>query len=152
MDKKQEIIKGLQKAYWMEMETVMNYLANAYWLDGLKSEEIKKMLKADVTEEITHAETLAKRIRELDGRLQGSMEFVAAQKTNQPPEDSTDVTSVIKGVIDAEEAAISHYNDLVKLCDGFDYVTQDLLITLLADEENHLREFIGFLREFEKMG
>jgi bacterioferritin len=152
MDQKQEIIKGLQKAYWMEMETVMNYMANAYWLDGLKSEEIKKLLKVDIAEEITHAETLAKRIRELDGRVQGSMEFVAAQETNQPPADSTNVTSVIKGVIDAENGAIAHYNNLIKLCDGFDYVTQDLLITLLADEENHLREFIGFLREFEKMG
>ena len=35
-------------------------------------------------------------------------------------------------------------------CDGIDYVTQDLCITLLADEEQHRREFRGFLMEYEK--
>lgn len=144
MERKEEIIIGLQKAYWMEMETVMNYMANAYGLDGIRSEEIKNALKADVTEELGHAEQLAKRIRELDGRVEGSFNFKPVQETSQPPEDSTDLGWVIQGVIDAEAAAVDHYNYMIKLTDGVDYVTQDLLITLLADEENHLREFKGY--------
>ncbi len=58
--------------------------------------------------------------------------------------------TVIKGVIDAEESAITQYNKIIQLCDGFDYVSQDLCITLLADEQQHRREFIGFLKEYEK--
>lgn len=147
---KEEIIAGLQKAYWAEIETVMNYLAHAHVLDGIRAEEIKDSLAADVTEELDHASQLAKRIRELDGRIDGSMKFEARQTTNQPPEDSTDLLSVIKGVIDAEEAAINHYKHMIKVCDGEDYVTQDLVITLLADEEEHLREFKGFLKAIER--
>jgi bacterioferritin len=77
------------------------------------------------------------------------MAFKAAQETLQPPEKTTDVVSVIKGVIAAEESAIAQYTKIIKLCDGVDYVTQDLCVTNLADEEEHRREFIGFLREYE---
>lgn len=147
---REEIIAGLQKAYWAEIETVMNYLAHAHVLDGIRAEEIKDSLAADVTEELNHASQLAKRIRELDGRIDGSMKFKAEQTTNQPPEDSTDLLSVIKGVIDAEQAAIDHYKHMIKVCDGEDYVTQDLVITLLADEEEHMREFKGYLKAIEK--
>ena len=53
-------------------------------------------------------------------------------------------------VIDAEEAAIAQYGKIIRLCDGYDFVTQDLCITLLADEQQHRREFVGFLKEYEK--
>ncbi len=57
--------------------------------------------------------------------------------------------AAIKGVIEAENDAIDQYNKIIRLCDGDDYVTQDLCIRLLADEETHRREFRGFLKEYE---
>jgi len=53
-------------------------------------------------------------------------------------------------VIDAERGAISHYNTIIQTTDGVDPVTQDMITTILADEQNHLRTFEGFLREFER--
>lgn len=149
-EKNQAIIAELTRAYWMELETVVNYLANSVNLDGVRAEEIKKSLAADVNAELTHASTLANRIKTIDGGIPGSQEFKAQQKTLQPPADTTDVVTVIKGVIDAEEAAIAQYEKIIRLCDGIDFVTQDLCITLLADEQQHRREFIGFLKEYEK--
>lgn len=149
-DKRQQIIDELIVSYWMEIETVMNYLANSIDLDGVRAEEIKKSLAADVTAELGHAQVLARRIKTLSGRVPGSKGFKADQTSLQPPKDSTDVVTVIKGVIAAEEGAIAQYNKIIKLCDGEDYVTQDLAITNLADEEEHRREFVGFLREYEK--
>ncbi len=148
--KRNEIVQELTKSYWMELETVLNYLANSVNLDGVRAEEIKKSLSADVTEEMLHATQLANRIKTIDGSVPGSEQFTAVQSTLQPPADSTDVVAVIKGVIDAEEAAIAQYEKIIRLCDGFDYVTQDLCITLLADEQQHRREFVGFLKEYEK--
>ena len=145
-----QIIKELTVSYWMEIETVQNYLANSQNLDGVRAEEIKKSLAADVTEELGHAQQLAGRIRVLGGEVPGSMKFKAEQKTLQPPRDSTDVVAVIKGVIDAEEGAIEQYAKIIELTDGVDYPTQDLCITLMADEQNHRREFVGFLKEYEK--
>ena len=59
---------------------------------------------------------------------------------------------VIRGVLDAEEEAITHYRALIKLTDGEDYVTQDLSITILADEEGHRQQFQGYLKEYTRVG
>ncbi len=150
MSKRKEIIDALVQAYWKELETVQNYIANSVNLEGVRAEQIKDSLGKDVGEELTHAQTLARRIHELGGVVPGSLEFKAEQTAMQPPADSTDVVSVIRGVIAAEEDAIQHYNKLIQLTDGEDYVTQDLVIGLLADEESHRRQFEGFLKEFER--
>jgi bacterioferritin len=146
----QDIIQALTDAYWKELETVQNYLANSVNLDGVRAEEIKKSLTADVAEELTHAQQLARRIKVLGGRIPGSMAFEPQQTSLQPPADTTDVIAVIRGVLEAEEDAIQSYNTLIKLCDGRDYVTQDLAVTLLADEEEHRQQFQSFLREYSK--
>lgn len=149
-EQRNAIIEALQAAYWAEFETAMNYLTHATNLDGVRAEEIKKALAADIQVEIGHAQALAGRIKVLGGLVQGSEHFVAQQKSLQPVAKTTDVVHVIKGVIDAEDAAIAAYNKIIKLTDGIDYVTQDLAVTILGDEENHRREFAGFLREYEQ--
>jgi bacterioferritin len=148
---RQQIIEMLTTAYWMELETVTNYIANSVDLDGVRAEEIKKSLAADVTEELLHAQNMAKRVKELGGRVPGSADFKSMQKSLQPPSDSTNVAAVIKGVIEAEESAIAHYNKVIDLCnEAHDYVTQDICITQLADEETHRMMFVGFLKEYTK--
>jgi bacterioferritin len=148
--KRHEIIDLLTRAYWMEIETVMNYIANSVNLDGVRAEEIKKSLAADITAEIGHAQQFARRIKELYGQVPGSTRFKPDQPFLQPAQDSTDVATVIRGVIKAEQGAIDHYTNVIRACEGVDYVTQDMLITILADEEGHLREFEGFLKEYDK--
>jgi bacterioferritin len=150
MKKHKEIIRALEDAYWKELETVQNYIANSINLDGVRAEEIKAALAEDVAAELGHAQQLAGRIKVLGGRVPGSFEFEARQKELQPPRDTTDVAAVIRGVIAAEEDAIEGYNKLIKLCDGKDYVTQDLAITLLADEEGHRQQFASFLKEYAR--
>lgn len=148
-ESREAIIELLKMAYCMELETVMNYLANSTNLDGVRAEEIKKSLAADVTGEIGHAQQLAQRIKQLGGLVPGS----AAVKIGgqiQPPDDTTDVVAVIKAVIKAEEDACAHYKKIIRACEGDDYVTQDLAITLLGDEEGHLVLFRGFLKEYSK--
>ena len=142
-----ETIALLLESYSMELETVMNYLANSTNLDGVRAEEIKKSLGADVTGEIAHAQQLAQRIKQLGGHVPGSKALVIGKQI-QPVENTTDVVGVIKSVIAAEEAACAHYKKIIKAVEGEDYVTQDLCIRLLADEEEHLVQFKGFLKEY----
>ena len=147
--KNTNIIKELCTAYAMELETVQNYIAASVNLDGVRSDVIKKALAADVITEVQHAQQLATRIKTIGGLVPGSLDLPRDQKFLQPPKDTTDVVAVIKGVIVAEEGAIAQYNKIIKLCDGVDYVTQDMVIQILTDEEDHLREFEGFLKEYE---
>ena len=148
--KNQEIIDELCVAYAMELETVQNYIANSVHLDGIRSDVIKKALAADVATEILHAQQLAMRIKTLGGRVPGSLDNKRDQTYLQPPKDTSDVVFIIKGVIRAEEGAIAQYNKIIQLCETHDYVTQDLVIKILGDEEQHRREFMGFLREYDK--
>jgi bacterioferritin len=146
--KRTEIIELLTRAYWMEMETVMSYVANAANLDGIRAEEVAESLAADVNEELGHARQFAERIKELYGTPPGSLDFTAEQ-TNLQPGEPTDVVSVIRGVIEAEAGAITHYTRIIEACDGVDWVTQDMVIDILRDEEGHMRSFERYLREFE---
>lgn len=149
-DNNEKIIEELQIAYRMELETTLNYIANSINLDGVRAEKIKEALAADIQAELGHAQQLGKRIKTIGGKVPGSLGMQWGQTALQPPEESTDVVSVIKGVIEAEQAACEQYTKIIKLSDGLDYVTQDMCITLMADEEDHRREFIGFLKEYQK--
>lgn len=140
----------LVAAYNAEIETVMNYLANSVHLDGVRADVVKRSLTAEVTAELGHATLLANRIKILGGAVPGSAALKWTQASLQPPADSTDVIAVVRGVIDAEESAVEMYRTLIRRCDGTDYVTQDLAITILGDEQEHLRLYQGYLADLTR--
>jgi bacterioferritin len=150
--KREEIIKLLTKAYWMEIETVVNYIANSTNPDGVRAQEIIEALKTDIQEELGHAQQFATRIKELYGVVPGSQAFRPEQASLQPPPHQTDIVHVIRGVIDAERGAIGFYNEIIEAADTTDWVTQDMVIGILRDEQAHLRLFEGFLREYQAEG
>jgi bacterioferritin len=149
---REELVQLLKKAYWMEIETVMSYISNSINPDGVRAQEIIESLREDIQEELGHAQQFANRIKELYGVVPGSLEFTPEQSYLQPPEHQTDIVHVIKGVIEAETGAIEHYNRVIEFTDGLDWVTQDMVIAILHDEEGHRRLFEGYLREYEAEG
>ena len=151
-EKREEIVALLQRAYWMEMETVMSYIANSINPEGVRAQEIIESLEEDIQEELGHARQFGERIKELYGVVPGSLDFHAEQTYLQPPDDQVDIVHVIKGVIEAETGAIEHYNAIIEATEGVDPVTNDMVIAILRDEEGHRRLFEGFLREYEAEG
>ena len=149
---REQLVEMLKKAYWMEIETVMSYIANSVNPDGVRAQEIKESLETDIQEELGHAKEFAQRIKELYGVVPGSEEFTAEQSFLQPADDQVDIVHVIKGVIAAESGAIEHYSRIIELTEGVDPVTQDMVTAILHDEQGHMRLFEGFLREYEKEG
>jgi bacterioferritin len=149
-EKRDHIVEMLTKAYWMEIETVMSYIANSVNPDGVRAREIVESLEEDIQEELGHARQFAERIKELYGVVPGSLEFTAEQSFLQPPDEQTDIVHVIRGVIEAETGAIEHYTTIIEETEGVDPVTQDMVIAILRDEQGHRRLFEGYLREFEK--
>jgi bacterioferritin len=151
-DDREQLIEMLTTAYWMEIETVMSYIANSINPDGVRAQEIIESLEEDIQEELGHARQFGERIKELYGVVPGSLDFDAEQSYLQPPAEQTDIVHVIKGVIEAESGAIEHYNQIIEFCEGRDPVTQDMVIAILRDEEGHRRLFEGFLREYKLEG
>ena len=150
--KRESIIQLLTRAYWMEIETVINYMANSVNPDGVRAQEIIESLDEDIQEELGHAKQFASRIKELYGVVPGSFAFKPDQRGLQPPSEQTDIVHVIRGVIEAERSAIEFYNRIIEEANEVDWVTQDVVISILHDEQGHLRLFEGFLREYEAEG
>ncbi len=150
--KREEIVELLKTAYFMELETVINYVTNSVNPDGVRAQEIKESLEEDIQEELDHAQQFASRIKELYGVVPGSLDFQVEQTFLQPPEEQIDVVHVIKGVIEAETTAIEHYTRIMEITEQVDPVTQDMVITILRDEQGHRRLFEGFLREYKAEG
>jgi bacterioferritin len=148
-EERERIVEMLTKAYWMEIETVISYMANSINPDGVRAQEIIRSLREDIQEELGHATRFANRIKELYGIVPGSMDFQAEQPYLQPPERQTDIVHVIEGVIEAETGAVNFYNQIVDATEESDPVTNDMVIAILHDEEGHRRLFEGFLREYK---
>jgi bacterioferritin len=144
------IAELLTEAYSAELETIENYLANSVWLDGLGAREVAESLAKDVAEELGHATKLAQRLKQLGFCPPGSLALTRSQAALQPPDDSTNVLWVVKGVLDAEKEAIAHYEKLIQTCSGSDPVTEGLAVEILADEEEHRTLFEGFLKSLNK--
>ena len=151
-DARERIVEMLHRAYWMEIETVMSYIAGSTNPDGVRAQEIIESLRTDIQEELGHAQQFAKRIKELYGVVPGSQDFSAEQTYLQPPAEQTDIVHIIRGVIEAESGAIDFYNQIVEATEGVDPVTNDMVIAILRDEERHRRLFEGFLREYAAEG
>lgn len=149
---REHVIELLTRAYWMEIETVMNYLAASINPDGVRARRIAAALEEDIEEELGHARQFGDRIKELYGVVPSSVDFIAEQDYMRPPEEQTEVVGLIRGVIAAESGAIYHYSRIVAETEEIDPVTQDMVIDILRDEERHRRLFEGFLREYEHEG
>ncbi len=147
--KNDNIIKLLTRAYAAELETVQNYLANSVWLDGMRAREVATALATDVTEELGHAKKLAHRLKQLGACPPGSLDLARDQKSLQPAAESTNVRHVVVGALEAERDAIATYQEIIKASDKVDPVTQDLAVTILADEEGHRSLFEGFLKSLD---
>jgi bacterioferritin len=127
----------------------MNDIAVSTNLDGVRAKHMKDELEADVPTELQHAQLIASRIKTIGGRVPGLLELTMEQQKMQTPAGTTEIETVIRGVIAAGEDAIAQYEKLIELSSGFDPATEAIAITALADEEEHRREFLVFLNEIE---
>jgi bacterioferritin len=151
-EERERVVELLTKAYWMEIETVMNYVSGSINPDGVRARQIAASLEEDIQEELGHARLFGERIKQLYGVVPSSVDFKPEQDFMSPPAHQTDVVELIRGVIAAESGAIEHYNRIVAETEEIDPVTQDMVIDILHDEEGHRRLFEGFLREYEQEG
>ena len=56
VSQRDELIELLKTAYWMEIETVMSYIANSINPDGVRAREVVENLEQDIQEELGHAQ------------------------------------------------------------------------------------------------
>lgn len=142
----------LEKAYFAEVETIINYMSWSVNLETFDGRDVAEELEKDITEEQNHALRLGKRLKMLGYNVKPSFEIrknFEQEKLNNIHHNEN-VESVIRGVIAAEEDAIKTYKELITIArKNEDYGTARLAEELLIDEEEHLQEFKDLLKEFQ---
>lgn len=138
-----ELVELLIQAYWMEIETVMSYLAALTGDNGLRGAAVMAELARGVDDEVAHTRALGRRIQELHGVLPG--DFAPAELPSVPTH-LPDPDAVLESVVAAELAAVRHYSRIIEAA-GSDPYTHAMAAGILRDEQRHLRAFQRLLHE-----
>ena len=147
-DPRKEIVELLTSAYWMEIETVMNYIAASITHSDARGLEIKAALIEGVEEEVEHARRVGRRIQELCGVVPAASETATDEECSPPPPRDGDIAATVDAVIAAENVAIRQYGKITRATAHIDEITNAIAIEILGDEQRHLRRFEDFQRKY----
>lgn len=140
-----KVIKVLNEARARELKAIIVYMGQHYELGNLGFEKLAELLKKSAIEEMKHAEKLAERIKYLGGipTTKPQLQFNADQL----------IKELIKTDINIEEEAVDSYNKSAKICaDEEDFISQNVFLSLLKDEQEHLENFQNIEQMLEKFG
>lgn len=144
----EELVNELNRAYADEWLAFYQYWLAAQVASGQRAKPVAEELKRIATEELEHAEELARRIIQLDGRPL-SHPRLWLEKTNckyvEPPQDPKDIDQIIRDTIEAERCAIGVYQRLADLTQGKDHSTYHLMRHILDEELDHEDTFENML-------
>ena len=149
---REQLIEMLTRAYWMEIETVMSYIANSINPDGKRAQEIIESLEEDIQEELGHARVASA------SASSSSMGWCRARAASRPsratcsPRGADRHRSCDQGRDRGRVERSTTTTRSSSSARAATPVTQDMVIEILADEEGHRRLFEGFLREYEAEG
>jgi ferritin-like protein len=145
-----ELVDLLVKNAAAELTTYYYYTILRANLIGLKGEGIKEIAETARIEDRNHFEAIVPRIYELGGALPKDMkEFhdISGCPPAYLPEDISDVTKILKVLVEAERCAVRAYTHICNLTAGKDHRTYDLAQAILNEEIEHESWFSEFLGE-----
>lgn len=142
-DKK--VIQTLNLSLKGELTAINQYFLHARIFESWGVSKLAKHEKAESIEEMGHADLLIQRILLLGGL------------PNLQDLDKLMIGETVKEALEAdmklEKTGIANYRKGITVCEeAQDYVTRDLLIKILADEEGHLDHIETQLKMMEDMG
>lgn len=142
-DKK--MIEHLNQALKKELTAVNQYFLHSRMLDDWGVTKLAKHEYNESIEEMKHADDLIQRILFLDGipNLQELGKLFIGE----------DVKEILECDLKIEYDGAKHYREAVAYAEeSKDFVTRDLLMTILTDEEGHVDYLETQLQMIEDMG
>jgi len=140
-----QVLKRLNLALKGELTAINQYFLHARMLDDWGVTKLGKHEYKESIEEMRHADLLIQRILLIEGlpNLQELGKLYIGEN----------VEEVIKGDLKLEQEGIANYRAGIKDCEeANDYVTRDLFIKILTDEEGHEDHLNTQLKMIEQMG
>lgn len=142
---REEVIALLNGALATELVCVMRYKRHYFTASGLENSAIKAEFLAHAGEEEQHADMLAERIVQLNGKPDFNPVGIA-ERSHAEYDDSSDIKSMIKANLIAERIAIETYRQMIERIGDTDPTTRHMLVSIMAVEEEHaddMRDLLG---------
>jgi bacterioferritin len=141
---RETVIKLLNEALATELVCVLRYKRHYFMAKGIHSDPVKAEFLQHAGEEMTHADTLAKRIVELGGEPNFSPAGLSERSHAEYVEGDT-LNAMIKEDLIAERIAIESYREMIGYLGDNDPTTQRMLKEILAVEEEHADDMASLL-------
>lgn len=123
-------IANLQTALAMELSAVHQYMLHAHVLEDWGMDKLATKMRAEMQEELGHAQTFMQRVM----FLKGDPEVRAAK----PPQRAQTLKDMFQADLDDEEDAIKFYTDAAQAAaEAGDLGSRTLFEKVVLDEEGH---------------
>jgi len=143
---REKVLRLLNEALATELVCVRRYRRHFFTADGLQAEFVKREFMLHSQEEQDHADALAQRIVQLDGRPDFDPKGLAERNHAGYVERDTLGAMILENLV-AERVATESYKELISYIGVRDSTTGRLLESILAKEEEHAEELSSMLRQ-----
>lgn len=131
-----EVIQLLNGALATELVCILRYQRHYYTVTGLQHAAIKAEFLEHAQQEQEHADSLAERIIQLNGEPDFNPATLL-ERSHAEYDDSREVQSMVRANLIAERVAIESYRQMIEQIGESDPTTRQLLIKIMAVEEEH---------------
>lgn len=143
---REAVIRLLNEALATELVCALRYKRHFFMAKGIHADPVKAAFLAHASEEMMHADRLAKRIVELGGEPNFSPDGLSARSHAEYVEGDT-LDAMIEEDLIAERIAIESYREMVAYLAEHDPTTQRMLKQILAVEEEHAEDLASLLED-----
>jgi bacterioferritin len=133
---REAVLKMLNDALATELVCINRYKRHYYTVSGRANSGIKAEFLEHANEEEQHADWLAERIVQLNGQPDFNPATLLA-RSHAEYDESMEVQSMVRANLIAERVAIEAYRQMIEQIGETDPVTKQLLIKIMAEEEEH---------------
>ena len=145
------VVKLLNHALATELVCVLRYKYHYYMASGINSQSVKAEFLQHANEEQAHADLIAERITQLDGKPNLSPDGLLTRSHSDYVEGD-DLVDMIKENLVAERIAIDSYREIINYIGTDDSTTRRMLEGILAMEEEHAEDMNTLLEQLGKKG
>lgn len=145
------VIEALNEALATELVCVLRYRRHYFMATGIHAASVAAEFLVHATEEMAHADLLAKRIIELRGAPNFSPDGMTVRSHAEYVEGDS-LKSMIREDLIAERIAIESYREMIAYLGNQDPTTRRMLEGILASEEEHAEDLSSLLDGMKDKG
>ncbi|GGE70333.1 MAG TPA: ferritin-like domain-containing protein [Paenalcaligenes hominis] len=141
---REKIISMLNEALATEWVCVLRYMRHYFTATGIHNESIKAEFLEHAQQEQAHADRIAERIVQLNGEPDLDPATLT-QRSHAEYDTSMDIKDMIRANLIAERIAIESYRQMIVEIGDSDPTTRQMLVEIMASEEEHADEMSDLL-------